>query len=143
MAPSLPRPPVDQVDALDPRSRFWLGLLRVGALECRSARRLALWEACAGLGGQDAAECARALVRTLPEGLGRRLAIRRPGEARLSFDEAWLLSLLDASARGDAASTAFLLRSRASSPCRRGLARLASAMARGAPGLDLGRAASI
>ena len=141
------RPAADRVDALDAASRGRLALLRVCALECRAARRLGLAEACARLSGEGAAAPAptraEALVRTLPEALGRRLAIRRPGEPRLSFDEAWLLALLAASARRDAHSVAFLLRSRALPRSWRALAVLVRGLAAEETGLDLDRATAI
>lgn len=45
---------------------------------------------------------------------GRRFIFHAAQEAELSFDERWLLSLLDAIARADAASYRFLLLSRMS-----------------------------
>lgn len=125
---------------LDDATRGRLALLRISALECRAARRLRLEEARARLAGTpdaDAAAFAEALVRTLPEALGRRLEIRRPGPAAPSFDEAWLLALLAAADRGDRASTAFLLRSRAAPRAWSSLAALARGLSRGA-GIDTG-----
>ena len=127
-------PPLDEAPCGRP------ALLRICSLECRAARRLGLEEARARLVGAsdaDAAAFARALVRTLPEGLGRRLESPRPEPAAPSFDEAWLLALLAAADRGDRASTAFLLRSRAALRAWSSLTALARGLSRGAA-IDIG-----
>ena len=128
-----------RADRLDAVSRDRLNLLRVCALECRAARRLGLPEARDRIEGADPAARAQALVRILPEALGRRPAIRRPGEPILSFDEAWLLALLAAGARGDAASAAFLLRSRALPGSRGAVATLAQGLAGAGTGVESAR----
>jgi len=48
------------------------------------------------------------IVLTAPQGMGRSMKFYRPGTADISFDEAWLLSLVDAARRGDALSMRFM-----------------------------------
>lgn len=134
------------VGALDEASRGRLALLRICAVECRAARRLGLPEARAQLAAcseVDAPAYAEALVRTLPEALGRRLEIRQPGATTPSFDEAWMLALLAATDRRDAPSVAFLLRSRAMPRSWSSLATLAGGLSRAGAGLDTSAAAAI
>ena len=92
-----------------------LNALRVTALNCRVAARDDLTRACALLSQsreQSRGAYASALVRCLTEALGKAPVFFRPGEAELSFDEAWLTRLLMATASGDQDSLAFLIRSR-------------------------------
>lgn len=63
-------------------------------------------------------------MRCLPEALGKAPVLYRPGEAELSFDEAWLMRLSEATARGDDDSAAFLLGSRVQRQDRRNLSYL-------------------
>lgn len=89
-----------------------IAFLRLSALACRAAPRGSL-RACALLDPDAGAEdYAMALARTLPEMTMRRPVIWRPGATGRSFDEDWLLSLLDALRRRDGASLRFLTRSR-------------------------------
>ncbi|MFN3955319.1 MAG: hypothetical protein ACK4LQ_12770 [Pararhodobacter sp.] len=78
----------------------------------RARARLDPFEACAMLAtapSRAAPASAEALLRALEASLGRALVLYRPGEAMLSFDERWLLGLLDAAQRDDTDSMAFLL----------------------------------
>ena len=52
------------------------------------------------------------LLRFLADALPQGVDMRPPGAAGHSFDERWLLALLDAQAQGDSAAYRFLLRSR-------------------------------
>lgn len=104
-----------------------LNKLRLLALRCRAAARLDLFQACALLSTdrQTAANAyADALFRTLGQGLGRPPRIFVPGSTDLSFDERWLMALIDATETGDEASRTFLLSSRLRPEARRALAFL-------------------
>lgn len=110
-----------------------LNHLRLVALGCRSAARQDLFKACALLAiEKDRARAthAEALVRALPEALGRAPRLMRPGVAEVSFDEAWLLRLVGAAATDDGASVEFLLRSRVCAPQRRNIGFLVHSLAR-------------
>ena len=104
-----------------------LNKLRLLALGCRSAARLDLFQACALLSTdrETAANAyAVALFRTLDQGLGRPPRIFVPGCSDLSFDERWLMALIEATENGDDASRTFLLNSRLRPDARRALAFL-------------------
>lgn len=92
-----------------------LDKLRSTATRCQAARRLDLFCACRMLSG-DTKEAgtafARALIRTLSQGLGRAPVFFRPGSREVSFDERWLISLISAVQKGDEPSFEFLIRSR-------------------------------
>lgn len=97
-APRLPLEPV-------------LDKLRVIAGRCRCTARLDVFQACDLIDPDDtrAADCfATALVRTLPQCLNHYPQLRGPG-APASFDETWLLQLLDCAKRGDDDSLRFLI----------------------------------
>ncbi len=86
--------------------------LRLAALGCRAAPRASV-TACALLDPEaPAEEFARALALCLPQMLTRRPVLRRPGAARRSFDEDWLVALQAALSSGDRSSARFLLRRR-------------------------------
>ena len=70
------------------------------------------------------------LLHVLPRALGRPLLVRRPGAAGPSFDEAWIVGLVEAVRRDDAASAGFALASRVPKPFRRPLAFLFHGLAR-------------
>ena len=89
--------------------------LRITALRCRAAARTDLFHACALLStdrNQARNAHADALMRCIGTALGKRPILFRPGEAEVSFDERWLLSLARAHARGDEGSFSFLMASR-------------------------------
>lgn len=89
-----------------------LTLVRVSALECRAAARASA-TACTTISPTARPDVfATQLVKMLPQFLGRRPIIWRPGAGATSFDEAWLLSLVDAVGRRDHESESFLLKSR-------------------------------
>ncbi len=89
--------------------------LRRLAPRCQAGARLDLFRACAMLSAHAdiaAQAYAEALLRGLAVVLGRVPVLHQPGAAELSFDEAWIASLLGAARRGDEASMRFLLASR-------------------------------
>lgn len=89
--------------------------LRRLAPRCQAGARLDLFRACAMLSGhaEIAAQAyAEALLRGLAAVWGRAPVLHQPGAAELSFDEAWIASLLGAAGRGDESSMRFLLASR-------------------------------
>ncbi|WP_168219799.1 hypothetical protein [Pseudotabrizicola formosa] len=89
--------------------------LRRLAPRCQAGARLDLFRACAMLSAHAdvaARAYAEALLRGLAGVLGRAPVLHQPGAAELSFDEAWIASLLAAARRGDAGSVQFLLASR-------------------------------
>lgn len=65
-----------------------------------------------------------ALLRTLTEALGRRPVFYRAGSTDISFDEAWLMAVVEAIDRADSSSLAFLTGSRLRSHTRRNIAFL-------------------
>lgn len=113
-------------DAL-PRQIELLMAIRVTAMECRALGRAELFEACAMLSSNRAtARMAylETLVRCLPQAIGRIPRFHRPGAQELTFDEAWLMRLLDSVVHKDEASYEFLMRSRVERFARRSLAFL-------------------
>lgn len=54
-------------------------------------------------------ERATRLLRVLDQALGRRPVFLRPGESATSFDERWLLAVIEAQTQGDRDSLEFLL----------------------------------
>lgn len=104
-----------------PADLHWLlDDLRRLASRSRATPRLSLTQACARLCGdgcptpKNCAALARTerlqtLIRVMGEGIGHVPVFYQPGTARVSFDEAWLVSALDAAHRGDRDSLAFLV----------------------------------
>lgn len=116
---------------LDEPARAMLNQVRLLALGCRSAARADLFEACALLAlDKDAAREAHAtaFLQCLPQAIGQRPKWLRPGEAEVSFDEAWALRLIQAAGQGDHDSLAFLMRRRVAPWARRHVAYLAAQM---------------
>ena len=74
-----------------------------------------------------------ALLRTLAEGLDRRTVFYRPHARDLSFDERWLMALIDAVERDDGPSLAFLTTSRLKPHARRQVLFLIGGLVRNAP----------
>lgn len=101
--------------ALPTGAQGFLNHLRFVAMNCRSKPRTDLFEACALLQvtrGATLQAHAEALMRCLPEALGKPAKLHAPGVSELSFDESWLVQLGIASAGRDHASMTFLLHSR-------------------------------
>lgn len=116
------------VAALPPADRPCLDRIRSAAERSRSASHLDLYRACAMLSDGDALVTpgyAEALVRTLEQALQRRPRFYRPGNAEISFDEAWLMALLRALRTGDRDSATFLLHRRIRPAARRSVLFLA------------------
>lgn len=106
--------------------------LRRLAPRCHAGARLDLFRACAMLSGNAdvaAKTYAEALLRGLAVVFGRAPVLHQPGAAELSFDEAWLASLLAAALRDDEASTRFLLASRLPRHAQRQIGWLARQLA--------------
>ncbi|PLS22609.1 hypothetical protein [Neptunicoccus cionae] len=92
-----------------------LNRLRLSAMRCRARARVDVSEACNLLCVDEAQSELRfeeALLRSLHQGLGRKPRFYAVGAAEESFDERWLLQVLDAAERGDMTSVEFLVRSR-------------------------------
>ena len=125
MPVTAPARPVARSEA-DPR----LDWLRRIAGRCRCTARADLFRACAVLSADRAAAAeayAEALFRAMPMG---RLSLYRPGCSERSFDEAWLIALLDAAGRDDHASLAFLMARRIPPHARRHVGFLVASVAR-------------
>lgn len=109
--------------------------IRRAAARSRARARLDLFGACAML-STDRDIAGRAyldtFLRTVEQGLGRAPVIYCEACPQMSFDESWVLALLDAHRRGDRDSFAFLLCSRLSRAARRHIAFLIAGMARAA-----------
>ncbi len=116
-----------QLPQAAPRHAEVLEAYRRAALQCRTAPRSDLFEACALLSvnpdmGRDA--FATALIKGLQSALPKAPVLLRPGEPAQSFDEAWLLAALAACADEDWDSLAFLMRSRLGRAHQRNIAFL-------------------
>jgi len=121
-APAAPAPEDDE-----------LAVLRRLAAQARLSRREEPERMCALLQVRPAAEAeayGEALLRLLPVATGRRVTFRRPGAGSRSFDEAWVLTLLDSIRAGDADSVRFALASRVATHMRRPVRFLAEGFAR-------------
>ncbi len=106
------RVPAETLD-LPVRQPALISILRLAALQCRTAPRASV-TGCALLDpAATAADHAAALALCLPQMLLRRPVVHRPGTRRRSFDEDWLVALARALASGDRASARFLARRRA------------------------------
>ena len=133
LATTGPTGPETPESGFAPEAMGWLNALRLVAMRCRAAARLDLFRACTLL-SHEPVEAGRAyaeaLLRTLPQALGRAPVLRRPGCPELSTDEAWLLRCLERAAAGDLPSLDFLLSSRAARESRRPLGFLIGNLAR-------------
>lgn len=110
-----------------------LDFLRSSYQTCRTKPRRDLFVAC------DLLTCDRhfatttyadAILRTLPQTLGRRPMILRPGDIVITFDESWLLALLRAFGTQNSDNIAFLVSSRVKSAYRPNVIYLMSNLAR-------------
>ena len=109
-----------------------LNHIRMVALNCRASARTDLFEACALLSTEKSAAKtahAEALVKCLPQAIGKTPKILRPGVVEVSFDEAWLLRLVTSASANDRDSFGFLLQSRVSPWARRNVGYLAKSFA--------------
>ena len=108
-----------------------LNYVRLVALECRSAARTDLFQACAVLWRhKTAAQSAyvETLVKCLSQALGTKPVFFAPGVQEISFDEAWLTRLIQSSHRKDYHSFRFLIRSRVPHIAQRNVAFLIHSM---------------
>ena len=108
-----------------------LNYVRLVALGCRSAARTDLFQACAVLShNKTVAQSAYAetLVKCLSQALGTKPVFFAPGVQEISFDEAWLMRLIQSSHRKDHHSFRFLIRSRVPHIAQRNLAFLIHSM---------------
>lgn len=114
--------------------RAGLNRLRLLSLRCRAARRIDVFSACALL-SRDRSEAAHAyataFLRALPQALDRTPVFHIPGADEISFDEAWILQLLQAIRAGQNDSIAFLIASRIRACHRRQIAFLARGLSEG------------
>lgn len=108
-----PERPVAQVSK---KSRARLDALREGARKTRFRPYRSLEQTC--LLDRHRAQPFESLAACLPEALDRQLIIYRVGEDSLSFDEAWILSMLDRIDSTDWDSLHFLIARRVSRPAR-------------------------
>ena len=114
-------------------ARNMLNHLRLIGMQCRTAARTDMFEACALLAtDKEKAWFAHAdvLMRCLREAIGIHPTIYSPGTDSLSFDEAWLVELIEAAARNDQPSFTFLLHSRVLPHARRSMTFLASSVSK-------------
>lgn len=136
VAALLPAPAVatPQNEERDVQLTATLNRLRLLSLRCRAARRIDVFLACALL-AMDRVEAAQAfaeaLLRALPQATGKPLNFLFPGARERSFDESWLLRLVETVRQGDGDSTTFLIASQVRKPYRRQIAYLAKGLAEG------------
>lgn len=111
-----------------------LNRLRLLSLRCRAARRIDVFSACALL-SLDRSEVAHAFadafLRALPQAIGKYPVFHVPGAVEMSFDEAWILRLLQAISAGQGDSIAFLIASRVRPAYRRQIGYLAKGLSEG------------
>ena len=108
-----------------------LNYLRLVALACRSAAWTDLLQACAVLSQNNTvaqSTYAETLVKCLSQALGTKPVFFAPGVQEISFDEAWLIRLIQSSHRKDYHSFRFLIRSRVPHIAQRNLAFLIHSM---------------
>lgn len=113
--------------------RDLLDEVREAAARCQAQPRIELFQACAMLSddrNRSRMTFRDALLRTLAEGLDRRPVFYRPRSRDLSFDERWLMALIEAVERGDGDSLAFLTASRLKPHARRQVAFLVGGLVR-------------
>ena len=113
--------------------RATLDFLRTSYQTCRTKPRHDLFAACDLLTFDRRVATttyAEAILRTLPQTLGRRPMILRPGDVVVTFDESWLLALLRACGTGNRDNIAFLATSRVKPLYRSNLLYLMSSLSR-------------
>ena len=108
-------PQVRPVIVCPAAERATLDFLRATYLACRSKPRHDLFTACELLTFDRHAATstyAEAFLRTLPQIIGTRPKMLRPGDTSITFDEAWVLALLRACGAERHDDVAFLSASR-------------------------------
>ncbi len=114
-----------------PRSISVINHLRMVALQCRALPQQNMVHACAMLaldGGEAMQAHARVLMRSLPQAMNKRPILRAPGNTDYSFDETWLMGLIEALERDDDDSFVFLIKSRIDPIAQRNMAFLIRAI---------------
>ncbi|MGB0661625.1 MAG: hypothetical protein ACPGNV_15790 [Mangrovicoccus sp.] len=109
-----------------------LNAFRIAHLNEPDEKQVDLFEACEllALDRYAAAQTyATALALSASQALGREVQFAAPGSGQLTFDEAWLLRLLDRSLVHDDESVAFLVSSRVAYCCRNSVAFLINGLA--------------
>ena len=97
------------------KSAGLIDFLRVTHRLCRTKPKIDFIRACDVLKAREEAALSayvETLVRGLPAALQRGIAFHAPGCDELSFDEAWLLRIIQSQISQDENSSAFLLKSR-------------------------------
>ncbi|MEL6913116.1 MAG: hypothetical protein AAFP13_01315 [Pseudomonadota bacterium] len=92
-----------------------LNRVRFLAQKCRAEARLDLAVACAAIHAcpeRSLDAVATSMVRVLAEAVDGHVSFRAPGAVDMSFDEEWLLRLVDRAIARDTVSVEFLLRRR-------------------------------
>lgn len=92
-----------------------LNRLRFLAQGCRISCRLDISEACAIVHAdkhKSLDAVATAIIRVLSQAVNGHMTFLSPGSHQMSFDEKWLVRVLDRAAARDTISVEFLLRSR-------------------------------
>ena len=87
---------------------------RACAMEVRAYPRLDILKACQLISLDIdllSSEMLEIFIRSLPAAFGRQVVIHNPGTKQLSWDEKWLLSIIEAVSRADYDSVHFLIRS--------------------------------
>ena len=108
-----------------------LNRLRFQASTCRAGAYLDIYHACALLDptAEEAEEAHfSVLLRVLEQALDSKPVFYRPGETDRTFDERWLVSLIDARMRNDKSSFGFLIHRRVTMPKRRIVAALVNGL---------------
>ena len=83
-------------------------------MEVRAYPRLDILKACQLISLDIdllSSEMLEIFIRSLPEAFGRQVVIHNPRTKQLSWDEKWLLSMIEAVSRADYDSVHFLIRS--------------------------------
>lgn len=116
-----------------------LNRIRFAAAGCRASARVDIFRACALLSLDASAALdahVEALVSTLSEAIGRRPVFLAPGTLEMSFDERWLLRLIERADAQDRFSAAFLIGRRTRPEHSRALSFLVHGAARFARQVD-------
>lgn len=103
-----------------PVDRATLSLIRFAARACRASARLDLERACAIIDATPDTAL-HALISALPDALRQPFRVYGLHEVDLTFDERWLLSVIDAMRRNDMDSVWFLVTRRVPLHSRRWL----------------------
>lgn len=123
----------DVIEACSASVHPALSHLRFAMLTCRASARIETFEACASFTpapDQALAGYAKLLVRVLTREMASAPVFFAPGTEETSFDEHWILRVLNRIADGDSDSLYFLIASRTSRAQCRSIATLFRAVER-------------